>query len=42
MAKDKAVKVEREYKLTDDSVNVYGFRLLTSGFQQEQYMWNSY
>lgn len=40
MAKDKAVKVEREYKLTDDSVNVYGFRLLTSGFQQEQYMRN--
>lgn len=40
MAKDKAVKVEREYKLTDDSVNVYGFRLLSSGFVKEKYLSN--
>lgn len=39
MAK-KAHYVNREYLLTDESVNVYGFRLLTSGFQQEEYLRN--
>lgn len=30
---EKFKKIDREFLLTDDSVNVYGFRLLTSGLQ---------
>lgn len=30
-------KIEKEFKLSDDSVNCYGFRLLTAGLQMERY-----
>ena len=33
-------KVEKEYELSDSSVNCYGFRLLTSGYQIDQYKKN--
>lgn len=31
-------KIDREFCLTDDSVNVYGYRLLTSGMQLERFV----
>lgn len=30
-------KIEKEFCITDDSVNVYGYRLLTSGFEIERF-----
>jgi hypothetical protein len=33
-------KIDKPYCLSDDSVNVYGFRLLTSGYQIEEYRKN--
>lgn len=30
-------KIEKEFCLTDNSVNCYGYRLLTEGFQQEKF-----
>lgn len=33
----KAKKIEKVFLLSDDSVNVYGFRLLTSGFLKDRY-----
>jgi hypothetical protein len=30
-------KIDKEYCLTDDSVNVYGYRCLTSGFQTDRF-----
>lgn len=36
----KTKKIEREFLLTDNTVNVYGFRLLTEGFQKEKYTAN--
>lgn len=35
-----AKKIDKEYLLTDSSVNVYGFRLLTSGYQLSEYQKN--
>ena len=32
-----AKKIDKEYCLTDNSVNVYGYRLLTEGFQQDRF-----
>ena len=40
MANDKFKKIDREYCLGDSSVNVYGYRLLTSGFRQDLYAKN--
>ncbi len=37
---EKLKKVEREFMLTDSSVNSYGFRLLTSGYQIEEFKRN--
>jgi hypothetical protein len=37
---EKFIKIEREYCLGDSSVNVYGYRLLTSGFRQDMYAKN--
>lgn len=34
---DKFKKLDKEFQLTDSSVNCYGFRLLTSGYQQSEY-----
>lgn len=33
----KTKKIEREFQLTDDSVNCYDFRLLTAGYQQNEF-----
>lgn len=33
-------KIEKEYQYTDSTVNVYGFRLLTSGYQIEEFKKN--
>ncbi len=33
-------KIDKEYLLTDSTVNVYGFRLLTSGYQLSEYQKN--
>lgn len=40
MANEKFKKIDREYCLGDSSVNVYGYRLLTSGFRQDLYAKN--
>ena len=40
MANDKFKKMDREYCLGDSSVNVYGYRLLTTGFRQDLYSKN--
>ena len=40
MATDKFKKMDREYCLGDSSVNVYGYRLLTTGFRQDLYAKN--
>ena len=37
---EKVKKIERQYVLSDSSVNVYGFRLLTSGYQLDDYRKN--
>ena len=37
---EKFKKIERQYVLSDSSVNVYGFRLLTSGYQLDAYKKN--
>ncbi len=37
---EKFKKIERQYVLSDSSVNEYGFRLLTSGYQLEAYQKN--
>lgn len=34
---DKFKKIDKEYKLTDDSVNCYGFRLLTAGYLMTEF-----
>ena len=34
---DKFKKIERQYVLSDSSVNEYGFRLLTSGYQLDAF-----
>jgi len=36
----KTKKIDREFILSDSSVNVYGFRLLTSGYQIDEYKKN--
>lgn len=36
----KAQKIDKEFLLTDNSVNVYGFRLLTKGYQIERFKAN--
>jgi hypothetical protein len=36
----KAKKIDKDYTLSDSSVNVYGFRLLTSGYLIEEYLRN--
>lgn len=36
----KTKKIDREFLLTDDSVNCYGFRLLTSGYLKEEFIRN--
>lgn len=36
----KTKKIDKEYLLTDSSVNVYGFRLLTEGYQVEEFKKN--
>lgn len=36
----KLKKIDKEFCLTDSSVNVYGFRLLTSGYMLEEYQKN--
>lgn len=33
-------KIDREFLITDNTVNCYGFRLLTSGYQSEEYLKN--
>jgi len=33
---DKFKKIDKEFCLTDDSVNVYGYRLLTSGLLMDE------
>jgi len=33
-------KIDKEYKLTDSTVNSYGFRLLTSGYLMSEYQKN--
>lgn len=35
-----AKKINKEFLLTDNSINVYGFRLLTEGYMAEKYMAN--
>jgi hypothetical protein len=40
MANEKFKKIDREYCLGDSSVNVYGYRLLTTGFRQDLYAKN--
>ncbi len=37
---EKFKKIDRQYVLSDSSVNVYGFRLLTSGYQLDAYRKN--
>jgi hypothetical protein len=37
---DKFKKLDKEFRLTDSSVNCYGFRLLTSGYQLADYQRN--
>jgi len=37
---EKIKKLDKEFRLTDSSVNCYGFRLLTSGYQIEEYKRN--
>ena len=37
---DKFKKIDRQYVLSDSSVNEYGFRLLTSGYQLESFQKN--
>lgn len=37
---DKYKKIDRRYVLSDSSVNVYGFRLLTSGYQADRFRKN--
>src|SRR4051812_31119672 len=37
---DKFKKIDRQYVLSDSSVNEYGFRLLTSGYQMEAFQKN--
>ena len=37
---DKSKKIDREYVLSDSSVNEYGFRLLTTGYQIEAFRKN--
>lgn len=37
---EKFKKIDRQYVLSDSSVNVYGFRLLTSGYQLDAYRRN--
>jgi hypothetical protein len=37
---DKTKKIDKEYLLTDNSVNSYGFRLLTSGYLMDEYKKN--
>src|SRR4051812_41115719 len=37
---DKYKKIERQYVLSDSSINEYGFRLLTSGYQLEAFQKN--
>jgi len=37
---DKFKKIDKEFCLTDNSVNVYGYRLLTEGLQLDQYKKN--
>lgn len=37
---DKFKKVDKEYLLTDSTVNCYGYRLLTSGYQLDEYQRN--
>lgn len=36
----KARKIDKEFLLTDESVNVYGYRLLTGGYQMDRYLLN--
>jgi hypothetical protein len=33
-------KIDKEYKLSDDTVNCYGFRMLTAGYKKEEYLKN--
>ena len=40
MAIEKFKKIDRQYVLSDSSVNVYGFRLLTSGYQLDAFSKN--
>jgi hypothetical protein len=40
MADKKFKKIDREYCVTDGTVNVYGFRLLTDGFLQDEFTKN--
>lgn len=40
MSNEKFKKIDREYCLGDSSVNVYGYRLLTTGFRQDLYAKN--
>lgn len=40
MTNEKFKKIDREYCLGDSSVNVYGYRLLTTGFRQDLYAKN--
>lgn len=37
---DKLKKIDKEFLLTDNSVNTYGFRLLTEGYQLNEYKKN--
>lgn len=37
---DKLKKIDREFSLTDSTVNVYGFRLLTKGYLMDEYKKN--
>ena len=37
---EKSKKIDRQYVLSDSSVNVYGFRLLSSGYQLEAFQKN--
>lgn len=40
MPADKLKKIDKEYVLSDNSVNVYGFRLLTEGYQLAEFQKN--
>ena len=33
-------KIDKEFKLSDDTVNSYGFRMLTAGYKKEEYQKN--